>query len=389
MPSRSNRWRFVLSVCAAVAVASGAAPASQKPGKLVIAGGAITTSKREVWGVMMSERLAGRPIGIISTASAKPAESGQPLARSLVEEYGPNAAVFIPLDSKLDNAANAEIVALIRRCGGFFFTGGNQTLTPRTLLNRDGSATPALTAIWEVHRAGGVIGGSSAGAAIMSDPMITGGTSSGALANGVTPATTPKASQGVTIGRGLGFSPGVLYCQHHLERGRFGRLLVALVSNTVGLSTGFGISEDTALVVDHAADCARLIGARDAVHLQTAGAKRAADGRINGVRLNYLSPGDRVRLSSGIVEPGPGKIAVPPHPDKKDIEIPNAWAQEALRHLLIELAQARATAHAVAKEARFELIFQRTPDSRVWASSTEPRHWTMSGIQVEVRPLGE
>ena len=39
----------------------------------------------------------------------------------------------------------------------------------------------ALKAIWDIYRKGAVIGGTSAGAAIMSDVMITGGDSLGAL----------------------------------------------------------------------------------------------------------------------------------------------------------------------------------------------------------------
>jgi len=387
MRQKSKRIVLALSLCAALAC--GAQPATWKPGKLVIAGGAITTSKQELWRLIMAERLMGRSIGIISTASEKPAAIGKPLAASLVAEHGADAAVFIPLDSKLDNANDPEIVALIRRCGGFFFTGGNQSLTTRALLKRDGSPTLALAAIREIHRAGGVIGGSSAGAAIMSDPMITGGASPAALANGATPSGTPRSRQGVTIGRGLGFSPGILYCQHHLERGRFGRLLVALASDAVGLQTGFGVSEDTAVVVDHAADRAWVIGARDVVHLQAAGATCADDGSITGVRLNYLTPGDRIRLSTGEVEPAHGKIAVSPGTDSKLIEIPNAWAREALRHLLIRLAQGSATARAVAKDSRFTLVFQRTNDSRVWCSTTDPKRWTMTGIHVEVKPTKE
>ncbi|MCX7887780.1 MAG: cyanophycinase, partial [Verrucomicrobiae bacterium] len=174
MPARSKR--LVTASALAALLANAAAGPATKPatGKLVIAGGAITTSKKEIWDVIMAERLNGRPIGIISAASAKPAESGRPLAKSLGEEYGANAAVFIPLDSKLGNARDPEILALIERCGGFFFTGGNQSRITSALLNTDGSPTPALLAIRQIHRTGGVIGGTSAGAAIMSDRMITG-----------------------------------------------------------------------------------------------------------------------------------------------------------------------------------------------------------------------
>ncbi len=384
-----KRRRF-LCILAASAVAS-ALPAQTQPGKLVIAGGAITTARPALWRVMLAERLPGRPIGIISTASEKPAATGEPLAAALNEEHGNGTAVFVPLDAKLANAADPAIVALIETCGGFYFTGGSQTLTTKTLRNADGSPTPAWTAIRAINAAGGVIGGSSAGAAIMSDPMITGGVSREAMKNGATPASQSGAAKGVGFGPGLGFSPGILYCQHHVERGRFGRLLVALTSAEVGLKTGFGISEDTALVVDHSAGEARVIGARDVLYLQAANARRAADGGITGVTLAYLTPGDLVHLDTGEVRPAPDKQPVITSTETAILNLPDAWARAALRGLFQNLSQAGAAARASARDADFEIVFQRQPESAAWfapaAAEAQPESWTLTGVAVEVRPF--
>lgn len=368
-----------------------AAPALAQPGKLVIAGGAITTAKPELWQVMLAERLTGRPIGIVSTASAEPAATGKPLAAALNAEHGDGTAVFVPLAAKLANAGDPALVALIASCGGFYFTGGSQTLTTQALLQADGSPTPALLALRTVHAAGGVIGGSSAGAAIMSDPMITGGVSREALKKGVSKTGDEDASKGVALGRGLGFSPGILYCQHHLERGRFGRLLVALASSPTAWQTGFGISEDTLLVVDHVAQEARVRGARDVLYLQAARANRTADGHLTGVTLAYLTPGDRVDLTSGEVRPAPDKIAAPRSEVATLPPLPDAWARSALRGLLQSLSEAGPGAYATARDTEHEIVFKRLPESTAWrtlakAEGGSPGR-TLTGIAVEVKPL--
>ena len=76
---------------------------------------------------------------------------------------------------------------------------------------------------------GGVIGGTSAGAAIMSRVMITGG--------------QDKA----TVGTGFGFLPGAVVDQHASERSRINRLLGVLADHPD--LVGVAVDESTALVV--------------------------------------------------------------------------------------------------------------------------------------------
>ncbi len=365
-------------------------PLVESAGKLVIAGGAVTSSTKEVWDVMLAERLAERPIGIISTASEDPQTVGPPLAEKLNQERGHGSAVFIPLGGTSSKAEDPDIVALIRGCGGFFFTGGQQQRTTRALLRPDGGRTAALEAIWEIYQKGGVIGGSSAGAAIMSDPMITGGTSANALRHGATPASAPKAGRGVGHGPGLGFHPEVLYCQHHLERGRFGRLLAALASESLDFQTGVGVAEDTAWVVDHAQQTGAVIGAKGVLHVDVSKAVKRADGGISGVRLHYLDRGDSLHLQDGSITPAAGKTEMfSEGGNSAPIEAPEAWRRDVIWHLLTDLAKSGAPS-AVAHDERFNVTFRRTPQTRVWRKMTEAGGerptWTISDIAVEVTP---
>ena len=96
--------------------------------------------------------------------------------------------------------------------------------------------TPVGDAIHRAHDRGCVVGGTSAGASIMSDFMISMGD------EGVTPRQ--RASQ---ITAGLGLLRGVVVDQHFDQRSRYGRLMSVIAPSPHLL--GIGIDEDTAVVV--------------------------------------------------------------------------------------------------------------------------------------------
>ncbi|MBM4074851.1 MAG: cyanophycinase, partial [Planctomycetes bacterium] len=102
--------------------------------------------------------------------------------------------------------------------------GGNQNWLAETYLG-----TLVERRCHDFLARGGVIGGTSAGAAVMSKTMIAGGKQIPILASG------------------FGFLPGTVIDQHFKKRNRFDRLKEA-VEQTSGL-IGLGIDESTALVV--------------------------------------------------------------------------------------------------------------------------------------------
>ncbi len=107
---------------------------------------------------------------------------------------------------------------------GVWFIGGHQERLTSAYLG-----TRTEKAVKGVLKRGGVVGGTSAGAAIMSPVMILGG--------------NPQAE----LGPGFGFLPGCLVDQHFLKRHRQDRLQFAL--SKYPKLVGFGIDENTALVV--------------------------------------------------------------------------------------------------------------------------------------------
>ena len=116
---------------------------------------------------------------------------------------------------------------------GVWFVGGNQNKITESYL-----ATRTELRLHELLERGGVIGGTSAGSAIMSRIMIRGG------------RTSPS------MGHGLGFLPGTIIDQHFLKRRRQPRLEQALRAHPDHV--GLGIDEGTAIVVQ--GDSLRVLG---------------------------------------------------------------------------------------------------------------------------------
>jgi len=212
---------------------------------------------------------------------------------------GPGAAVGVLIASGDQHAtASADLAARLRACGGFFFTGGDQSRIVDTF--RPGQTTSlAYESIRERHQQGAFIAGTSAGAAMMSDPMIGGGDSLLALSHGV---CHEDGCPGVWLRDGMGFWSGWITDQHFLARGRVGRLLTALLEASDGPRLGLGVDEDTAVIVD--GELAEVVGRSGAMIINAATADRREAG-WSGITMTLYGPGDRFRLSDqALVERG-------------------------------------------------------------------------------------
>ena len=119
----------------------------------------------------------------------------------------------------------------IERASGVFFTGGDQ-LRLSTILG----GTPAAKLIRKRNAAGMTVGGTSAGASILSEHMIAFGSEGG----------SPRADS-VRLAPGLGLTNRFIIDQHFRQRDRLGRLVAALAFNP--FSVGIGLDEDTAAFI--------------------------------------------------------------------------------------------------------------------------------------------
>lgn len=232
-------------------------------GHLLIAGGNIgaTAEGRQAIFSRFAALCGGEEgsVLIVPCASGDPLDSAAYITDELLES-GVGECCTLPLTELPEllaqgwtDRADEGLVPLLEGVTGVWFTGGDQLRTARLLLQSDDTDTPVLTAIRGVLARGGVIGGTSAGAAIMGRSMIVRGDDQGAL---TLPVATDvhsyvdheESPEPLLVGPGLGFLPWGITDQHFNRRPRLQRLLKAM--EVSGEAQGFGVSEDTALEVD-------------------------------------------------------------------------------------------------------------------------------------------
>ncbi|MEM9168259.1 MAG: cyanophycinase [Pseudomonadota bacterium] len=269
--------------------------------RMAIIGGRLEDNNRVVYREM--RRLARGKIVIFPTASSEPVEVGEETkaafaAHGFVAEIAP-----VYCENAAQSAYDPTIIERVRSVGSVFFTGGDQSNILQSLLH-GGAETPLLQAVKEVFAAGGLLAGSSAGAAIMSNAMIVGGTSFESVVEGV---TDDPEKPGLLVGKGLGFFPHGIVDQHFIKRGRLARLVVAMAH--AKQKRGFGIDENTALFVE--GDVGRVIGEYGMMYVDMRRADvQAETGVYDALRVSYLDDGDRINLKSFVVSPGESKRRV-------------------------------------------------------------------------------
>ncbi len=338
---------------------------SPRGGRLVIVGGALQDDNAAVYEAILAGRDGSGPLCVFPTASADPEGSLQSAVEAFDTYGGPGTAQGIDLTVENPEAAAAEATVIqTEACSGFYFVGGVQTRIVQVFRPPQGD-TPAYEALLRRFRGGAVVSGSSAGAAIMTDPMIGGGTSLGALENGV---AHDEEGEGVVLEKGMGFLQSAMVDQHFLARGRWARLLVAVLDSD-SYDLGLGIDENTALVVD--GDSAWVAGASEVVYFDTRDVVRAEGGRgWDGIRVTLLGPGDGVDLSSGEPKPDPAKSSLEASGEPFGETSVDLFARLALLRVLAQGALSSDTVVAF-RQAGFEVTFRRGPGFVVQAGAGE------------------
>ncbi len=297
----------------ALACATGAGPASDevrtvspddRRGRLVIVGGSLDRDNDAVYRAVLDGRSGSGPLCVLPTASGVP-ERSMASAVEAFREHGAEAVegIYVTTDNP-DSASDPAVVARLRGCSGFWFTGGVQSRVVE-VFRPDGVGTPGYDALIERFEAGAVVAGSSAGAAMLPPRMIAGGGSAEAVGGGV---VSSGDEDGVIVRTGMGFFPHAVVDQHFLSRGRIGRLLVASLAG-VGGGVGLGIDENTAVVVDGLR--ATVVGESGAILVDARDADRMGTGKGGrDIRLHLVGSGDTFDLGSLEVTPDSDKVTV-------------------------------------------------------------------------------
>lgn len=230
------------SLSATSAIAQTARPASDGApvrGTLLIVGGGAQPDEL----VRHFVDLAGGPgkarIAILPMATSDAVATGAEKEAQL-DSLGADSFV---LNFPRQRADDDSLVRRIATATGIWFPGGDQSLLAAAL-----SGSKALAAIHDRYRSGAVIGGTSAGAAVMSDSMITGNQYWPGMKTAVDSPSFSRIARGaIEIVPGLGFLHNAIVDQHFIRRQRENRLLSVVMERPSLL--GVGIDEGTALEV--------------------------------------------------------------------------------------------------------------------------------------------
>lgn len=220
---RRTRTVVALAVAAVLGVTGAlvAAPAEPKGHLVVVGGGGVPDAilKRAL-------ELAGGSSAklVVFPQASELADTGE-VAVEMWRKAGATSARWLALTDLPAARLAVEEAALI------WFPGGDQNKLTAALKD---TGLPEL--IRKRYDAGAVVGGTSAGAAVMSSIMITGDADLQSITRGAT-KTAP----------GLGLWPDAIVDQHFLKRQRHSRLISLLLEHPNCVAVG--IDEKTAVVV--------------------------------------------------------------------------------------------------------------------------------------------
>ena len=383
-------------------------------GTTVAVGGALQDGNAEVWQRLVN--LVQTPAddkacySVITIASGEPDEAAARVASNLAKHGGrgehlrtepriePRIQPRIPGQDVRASMADPKWIAQLQRCRGIFMTGGAQA---RLLdaLQPQGQATPLLLAMRDIWRAGGVVAGTSAGAAVLSSVVFR---------DAPEPLSVMKGQlrQGQEWEIGFGFvQPGLVIDQHAVRRGRIARLLPLMQAQRATL--GMAVEENSAAIFQGTQ--MQVLGGRGVLVADTTDSPPPAPGAFNlrNATLHWLESGDGFDLATRSPLPSARKLAgsklLPLSPRHRGY-LPGAWFYaDMLGDSVIVTAMTRLVdgdqrelrglafaAHPTAADSAPDLAFEW----RLWLDTgtrgwlvNNPDAYTLAGVRLDIVPV--
>ncbi|HEX8506974.1 MAG TPA: cyanophycinase [Hymenobacter sp.] len=261
-------------------------------GTLVLLGGGDDDPLLSLLASLLPDSAA--PIEVLTTATRRqPARTAAAYAHAWHNLGCPNVRhLAVDETHPADEPATLE---RLRRAALVFMTGGDQERLTDFLVN-----TEFLAILKEKYlkEEGFIVAGTSAGASAVADFMLVYGHGWRSLLGGR-----------IEVKPGLGLLPGVLLDQHFVERGRYPRLMHAVLAQPTLL--GIGLGEETGIIV-RPGQAAEVFGEEvvvvvDAAHITHNNVPNLPEGRIisgHGLQLHLLAAGQRLDLDTRTVFSG-------------------------------------------------------------------------------------
>jgi len=259
---------------------------TQTKGKLVIVGGAQTS---EI--VKKFVELAGGSdarIIVIPNAGSEPVKWSKVQVEEF-EEFGAKSDYLLFTRETADDESNLKKMDW---ANAVFFLGGDQSDLARDMLG-----TKLLVKVFDIYNNGGLVGGSSAGAAIMSEVMITGNE----LVNKDSTVSFVSIEKGnVETKTGFGFLKNAIVDQHFLKRKRHNRTIAALIEHPNLF--GIAIDESTAIIV-YPDETFEVLGSYQVLVYDPTSGKNIREDKngnlgISNMKLHVLISGDKFDMKS-------------------------------------------------------------------------------------------
>src|SRR5437870_446017 len=139
-------------------------------GTLVIIGGHEDRDGEKVVLREVAERVGGKRLVVVTTASEEPEELFAEYRRAFTD-LGVKEVAHVHGENREDGL-DEKAAEPVKRAVAAFFTGGDQLRLTSQL-----GDTPVFEAIRKIYEDGGVVAGTSAGASVLSDTMLVSGES--------------------------------------------------------------------------------------------------------------------------------------------------------------------------------------------------------------------
>ncbi len=281
--------RFFIVMVAGFVLLSLNLPADKSAeGYLFIIGGGNRPEQMMENYVSLAQKNPQKKTVVFPMASGSPEEAGQAMKEELTGLGLPEVEYHV---LSRDQAENQETLKILDGVGSIYFTGGDQSRLTKALVG-----APIQERLLEIYKQGGVIGGTSAGAAVMSELMITG--------NEKIPVEDDRAferimADNIEVIPGLGFIKTAIIDQHFVTRKRHNRLISLVLENKDLL--GIGIDESTAIIVKPGRTF-EVVGEQNVIVYDASGAaiEIRPDKILSGhnVVMHVLKPGDKFDLKT-------------------------------------------------------------------------------------------
>jgi len=282
----------LIALVLAAACAPKAPSAPGPKGHLFIIGGGERDAPLMKRYIRLAEAHDTGKIVIFTMASSVPDEVG-PEFLTEFKANGAKDAVYYNL--KHDQAMQPGSDRILDGAGGIWFSGGDQALLTAALLG-----TPIHKRMLELYEQGAVVGGTSAGAAVQSEFMITGNEKKTGGAEGTWDVIL---ADDVEHTEGFGFVRNAVIDQHFVTRRRHNRLIAVVLQHPT--LVGVGIEESTAVLFRPDGKY-EVLGEGQVIIYDARRAKtfRSPDGHLggHGLTAHVLLPGDLYDLAAGRVE---------------------------------------------------------------------------------------